>query len=480
MFLFNITPFCVLACSLLQAFLSTLISILAALPCVYFFNRFSFKGKKLLLSLIPLFCIMPSKLTGLGISVLFGINGFAAIILGHCALNIPLAFYVLYSACAHLNPYWQLIARQLGADQWQAYLDIDLPFLKSAIINATILIFLLCFTSFSLPSILGAQELHMTPDILISQLYQQNQWYQASIFFVLRLIVLLPLCFFSTKSYGSSWLQDQGISAYAEFFSIKKHGWWWLVILGSIFFIVVGPLLAVLWHSLNMQVVLFWRDVIACMPDRILHLPVYQVIKNSILLAFFSGLGSIIFGYCLCFISRNIKSSMVKNTISLASSFVFLLGSVGIGILFAILSQHSFGSKFCIATLCHMILNYPFTYRIIKVHLDSWQPEWDLSAQSFGAGSRERFFTLELPFLRTAFAHAFCIAFGLSLTEVGAGSVLSSETGMTIPMAIRIYREQGAIEGVIGLSMILLGIVFLFYYARIPKFFKLTRTRCKD
>ena len=138
-----------------------------------------------------------------------------------------------------------------------------------------------------------------------------------------------------------------------------------------------------------------------------------------------------------------------------------ILGSVGCGILFAWTSALFFLPKFVLAVVCHLFLNYPFTYRIIRAQWYMYNQEWSFIAQSFGAPSAYVMRTLEIPFLKSAFIKAFCIGFGLSLTEVGAGAVLEDSIGLTMPMAIRIYRNQGAMHEALGMSLILVLLVVL-------------------
>jgi thiamine transport system permease protein len=443
----------------IQAFLSTFISVACANLAVYFFNRFQFRGKSFTLALVPLLCIMPSKIMALGIMSFGIVDGLFAIVWGHAALNIPLAFFMLYSASQIMNPHWNLIAQEFGATRWQAYKDIDLPFLKPTILSSSIIIFLLCFTSFSIPQILRTAEHHLTPDILVSQLYDAHDYVHALFYFIIRLTVLLPLCLVSIKHYGG-WLEHAMIDKGHEQYSINRHSFVWIPFLVCVFFIIIAPIAMALFQLCDWNVFTFWHSMIVGSVDSILKVPVYLPIVNSILLALASGFGSVIIGYILCKSLRMIQANCIKKIIALSASAVFLLGSVGCGIVFAWLSNNSFCSKCMAAIICHIILNYPFAYRLIKAQYGSWQSEWDLSAQSFGATARDRWITLELPFLRTSFLQAFCISFGLSLTEVGAGSVLGDASGITIPMAIRLYREQGMQPGVVGLTLILLLLVF--------------------
>ncbi len=456
MFLLKGTHYCVFIFAVAQALISTLISLFFALILAYFFDRFSFKLKSLFVAITPLLCIMPSKLTALGVQLGMQTTGIWAIIFGHCALNIPFAFYIFYNAYQNYNSHWRLIAKEYGASHWQAYKHIDIVFLYPAIISAASIIFLLCFTSFSLPLALGTQDWHMTPDIVVSMLYKQSNYDNALYYFILRLVVILPICW-AIKKKTVGWFNVHA-KPY-ERFCFRSHSVIWPVILLCISIIILGPLLSVLLYTVDSKVLLFLYHVATGASDLFLHMSLYTVLYNSIILALISSIGAVILGYVFSKALMYYKQILLRGIFLLCTSAVFILGSVGCGIVFSMIGNCTFLSKFMIACACHMMLNYPFAYRLIQAHLTSWQSEWDLSAQSFGASSSDRWRTLELPYLKNAMLQAFCIAFGLSLTEVGAGSMLNDSAGMTIPMAIKIYRENGFLQGVIGLNIILLCLV---------------------
>jgi len=111
-----------------------------------------------------------------------------------------------------------------------------------------------------------------------------------------------------------------------------------------------------------------------------------------------------------------------------------------------------------------MFLNYAFAYRIIRALLVLYHSDLHKTAQACGATFKKALWSVTVPFVMPAMYRAFCVSFGLSLTEVGAGTVLQGKIGLTLPMAIRIYRKCGNQEAVICLSLILLGLVFVVSY----------------
>ncbi|MCX5922179.1 MAG: ABC transporter permease subunit [Candidatus Dependentiae bacterium] len=446
----------IFSCSVMQALCSTILSLGIAVPLAHFFYRFNFFGKHFWLSLVPLLCIMPTKLVGLAISKFYGLQGFFGIILGHGMLNIPFCFYLLQGTYAKFDHRWDLVAQQHGASPWQCYSDIYLPFLRPTIIAAASIIFVLCFSSVALPMVLGVAMHHMTPDVTIANLYHTDDWYGAGFFFVIRLLVVLPISMVETHGAKSAWLSHDSMAYASVQYKPRKHGYGWLLLCLTAVVLTIGPLCALLVAMANGAVANFLRQIFVGDVDLILGVPVYRVIFNSLFLALVSSGGAVIVGLVLCEIMQRVQHSTSKKLVALCTMLPCLVGSVGCGIFFVWIARAPVLSMAMVAVLCHMVLNYPFTYRIVKAHMVGWQSEWELTARSFGATRLQRWQTLELPFLRGALWQAFYIAFGLSLTEVGAGSVLGGAAGITLPMAIKIYREHGVMDGVMGLSFVVL------------------------
>ena len=142
----------------------------------------------------------------------------------------------------------------------------------------------------------------------------------------------------------------------------------------------------------------------------------------------------------------------------------FLLGGVGCGIVCVWIAHHTNASGMLLAIGCHTAFNYPYAYRILRARYQQYDPAWTLSAMSLGATPWQAFWTIELPFLSQALWRALCITAGLSLVEVGAEGILAHKSVMTLPIAIRLYREHGMHDQVLGLSLITCFCVWLGAY----------------
>jgi ABC-type Fe3+ transport system, permease component len=440
---------------------------------------------------------MPTKLAAICVSMFYGANfgsGFIGIILAHLMLNVAFAFYIICLAYNNFDITLLWLASEAGASSWRSYKDIIFPLLRPTIISAFLLLFLLHFASFSIPLILGSSIIHNTPEISIYNFYSSGDNFSALITWALRLLVILPVFFLHSKHAQENIkissvpviYERKKISFFGKLFnnlfasfsqnsfrgvckSLHEMGFFYLVYFIFLLIITVGPLIALLVKSCDKKVFDFFASVLSCNFDPRLGACVYRVILNSIILAVTSATGAVLVACLICVLEFKLKSKFSKNIISFITVLAFIIGSVGVGIIFAYFYDFSFFSPvlawpFIIGLLAHVFLNYAFAYRIIRAQAILYHPDLTKTAQALGASYKKATFSVLVPFISPALIKAFCISFGLSLTEVGAGAILHGKIGLTIPMAIKIYRQVGCQEGVIGLSLVLLGQVLIVTY----------------
>src|SRR3954470_16705788 len=152
-----------------QAVLSTVLTLLFALPGAYVFARFQFKGKSVLRAAITVPFVLPTIVVAsafLGLVGPRGILGGAlqldgsiwAILLAHAFFNYAVVVRTVGGLWSHLDPSLEDAARTLGASRWRSLREITWPLLRPAIASATAIVFLFTFTSFGVVLVLGGQR----------------------------------------------------------------------------------------------------------------------------------------------------------------------------------------------------------------------------------------------------------------------------------------------------------------------------------
>ena len=155
----------VLVFTLKQAFLSAVISIVLGLLVGRALARRDFLGKKILLSLFAVPFALPAIVAVLGVSTVYGnqgwfggllnIYGLKGILLVHVFFNLPLAAKVIHDALIGIAPERFRLAAQLSFSDRDVFWHVEWPVLRSILPGIFSLIFLLCAASFVVVLTLG-------------------------------------------------------------------------------------------------------------------------------------------------------------------------------------------------------------------------------------------------------------------------------------------------------------------------------------
>lgn len=151
-----------------QAFASTALTLLIALPGAYAFARFEFPGKQLLRAVVTVPFVLPTVVVGTAFLALVGRGGLLdelwgvrldttvwAILLAHVFFNYAVVVRTVGGLWAQLDPRQEEAARVLGAGRFAAWRRVTLPALAPAVSAASLMVFLFTFTSFGVVQILG-------------------------------------------------------------------------------------------------------------------------------------------------------------------------------------------------------------------------------------------------------------------------------------------------------------------------------------
>ena len=165
----------VLEFTLLQAGLSTLVSIGLGVPVARAFaQETAFPGRRLLLGLMSLPIVLPSLVAVFGIVAIYGQNGVLAfflraagidarpdiyglggVVLAHVFFNLPLAVRLLLPGWQSIPVETWRLAAQLGMPGWARFRLIEAPMLRRYLPQAAAAIFMLCVGSFAIVLALG-------------------------------------------------------------------------------------------------------------------------------------------------------------------------------------------------------------------------------------------------------------------------------------------------------------------------------------
>lgn len=167
--------------TLWQAVVSTLLTLIAALPAAYIFARYRFRGQSLFRALTTVPFLMPTIVVAPAFIALLGPRGVLnlalmstlhldkapvqpvgtiwIIFIAHVFYNYTIVLRLVGGFWANLDPQFEETARVLGADRLRVLWNVTLPLLAPALLAAALLVFIFDFTSFGVILILGGARL---------------------------------------------------------------------------------------------------------------------------------------------------------------------------------------------------------------------------------------------------------------------------------------------------------------------------------
>ena len=158
--------------TLWQAAVSTLLTLVIAIPGSYLLYRRSFAGQKLVRALITVPFVLPSIVVAVGFTVFRNVHDFWIelglsflsepvywIIAAHVFVNYSIAVRTIGGVWAGLDSGIEEAAELDGAGRLRSFIAIALPQLRPAIFSASALVFLFSATSFGIVLVLGGGQL---------------------------------------------------------------------------------------------------------------------------------------------------------------------------------------------------------------------------------------------------------------------------------------------------------------------------------
>jgi len=179
--------------------ISTVITILVALPCGYFMARSKYQTLLLLLIIVPFWTNFLIRVFA-WMNIL-GNNGFInellmrfnlikdyipfmynqkAVILVMIYMYLPYAILPLFATIDKFDFSLLEAARDLGANKLRAIIKVLLPNIKSGLFTAILFTFIPIFGQYAVPQLVGGKDSYMLGNIIADQILKSRNWPLAS------------------------------------------------------------------------------------------------------------------------------------------------------------------------------------------------------------------------------------------------------------------------------------------------------------
>jgi thiamine transport system permease protein len=463
----------IFAFTMVQALMSTILSILVALPGGWILSHLDFPGKKVLKALTTIPFILPSILVVLGFILFWGRQGvvnkalmaltsqdkpvldvlysFKAILLAHVFYNFPIALRLIAAWWEGLGESQHLAARTLGASEARIFRTITLPQLLPGMISAGTLIFLYCFMSFAVVLVLGGGPRYSTMEVEVYRLVKYSlDFGKGGALALIETAATLFITWFYINRENKN-IQRQvwhGRHMNWKDLSLRTQllcALYFMVIL----FIIFGPILTVMVQSLLVQTTrtgpvslsFRWYKEMLAPPGASRSasaLLLATSIRNSLFLAFATLFLTLSIGVYTSWVLSRYRfrhSSLIESLIMMPMGVSSVV--LGMGYLWLRRGGRLDGIPPVLSIiLAHTVIALPFVLRSLTPSIKRIRQSLLDASRLMGAGGWKQFRTIELPMIRPGLITGGAFALAISLGEINATLILSESGVTTIPIAI--------------------------------------------
>jgi thiamine transport system permease protein len=445
-----------------QAAVSTLLTLLIGLPLAFLFARYDFPGKTILRALTTIPFVLPTVVVAVAFTALLGPNGVLnqwmqtwfglsappirlqqsiwAILLAHTFYNVAIIIRAVGGFWANLNPRLEEAAAVLGAGAWARLRHITLPLLLPSILASSLLIFLFCFTSFGVILILGGLRFATLEVEIYRQAIPLFDLPTAAILSLVQMLCTFAVMALYTRIQARASLpleqRPQGSTARVP------RTWGDKVALGIgfafILFILVAPLLALVWRSVTLGdqglTLDYYRELSVNRRQSAFFAAPVVAIRNSLLFATATVFLSLILGIISAYLLAQPRRWL---TAVLEPVFLLPLGASAVTLGFGyIVSMGALRTSAWLIPIAHTLIAAPFVVRTFLPALRSLDPRLRQAASTMGASPLRVWWEIDAPLLGRAVLVCAAFAFTISLGEFGATLLISRPDLPTMPVVI--------------------------------------------
>jgi thiamine transport system permease protein len=467
--------------TLIQALLSTFLTLMIGLPGAWLFARFTFPGKKLLKTLTTLPFILPTVVVAAGFNALLGprgwvnlglitllnldsppiqfLNTFGAIITAHVFYNTTIIIRVVSNAWSRQNIRLQHAATVLGASPWHRFREVTLPLLRPSILAGTLLVFLFNFTSFGVVLMLGGAGFATLEVEIYTQALHLLNLPLASILSLLQLTCTLLI------TVGHNRLSSQrelAITPRSQEIGLRKpkKGLERLVLILlviTLFSLLISPLVSLALRSfikleparaergeitrgLTLQ---FYRELGINQRGSLFYVPPIAAARNSLVFALITIVITLSLGLLVAY--GLLQKTPINNILDPLLMLPLGASAITLGLGFIIVFNRPPFTNFrfpILIPIAHSLVALPFIVRTLSPALKNIPFSLRNAARVLGASPLRVWREVDLPLLAPSILVSSIFALTISLGEFGASTFLTRPEYPTLPVAIFRYISQ--------------------------------------
>jgi thiamine transport system permease protein len=448
----------VLIFTIVQATLSTILSVLFAIPVARALARRQFPGRGLALRLFALPLALPAIVAILGIVEIYGRSGWLArlthfefdiygltgILIAHVFFNMPLAARMMLVRLDQIAPESFRLSAQRGFKAGAVWRFVEWPALREALPGIASLIFLLCTASFATVLTLGGGPQATTLEVAIYQALRFDfDPARASLLAIAQLALCVPLVLLTASAAGRL-EHAPALRAATLRFSIDSNAARFAdaAILAIALAFVFLPLVALVLSGIGAPYA--WPPILTAM-------------ITSLLLAGGATLLSLLLAWPLANAAAR-GSPLLARLYGTASLLAFIVPPAVLATGWFVLAL-KVGDPPHLAPILVIIMNalmaLPFALSVLSPAVSQSAMQHDRLCAGLGLSGLARLRLIDLPLLARPLGLAAALSFAIALGDLTAISLFGSQDLETLPALV--YRQMGSyrLDAAAGTALIL-------------------------
>lgn len=458
--------------TVLQAFLSALLSCLLAIPVARALARRNFPGRSAIITLLGAPFILPVIVAVLGLLAIFGRSGVLSDILGlfglppvhiyglhgvliaHVFLNLPLATRLLLQGWLAIPSERFRLAASLDFAPTEIAAILERPMLRAILPGTFMVIFLVCLTSFSVALTLGGGPAATTVELAIYQAFNFDfDLDRAALLGLVQLLLTVLAAVLALRFHVPS-VMGAGLDRVTERWDARAKG---LIALDTLILILVSAFLLLPLGAVALRGAgAIWS----------LQAGVWLAAGYSVVVALGSAFLSLAMALPVALFIERMRSragwlAETAGYLSIAASPLV----IGTG-LFILLQPFVHPPKLAlyVVALVNAVMSLPFALRAILPALRDVEAGYGELADSLEITGWARLRLVLWPRMRGAIGFASGIAAAFSMGDLGVITLFNDPERTTLPM--QLYGLMGAyrMEDAMGAALLLMGLSLALFW----------------
>lgn len=417
-----------------QAAVSTLLTVVIALPLTWAVSRFSFRGARTITAIITVPFFMPAVVIATGVKAIAPSSSVTGILWAHVVFNVAVIVRIVGPRWALMDDELEDTAADLGANPWRTFQLVTFPYIRDALRQASAIVFMFCFTSFGVIAILGGVSRRTIESEVFIQAVRLGDTTTALSLSFLQAIAIVMVYAIGTRGQETA-KNESTISIQRRPIPRRLRIPVALMVIVPTA-IVVSPLLGVITRSFIVDGA-FTVNSYRWLFDGTTEIVGVNTVRTLSTSISFAGACAAITSLCALIIA-NARNNGATITMLTAMPLMTSAVTLGLGVIvtFNTAPFNWRGERWLIPVL-HSVIALPLALRTLDPAVRAIPDETRQAAASLGASPwrvwRKIDFPLQIPALRRVVG----LSAAISLGEFGATSFLTRSESTTIPLAIQ-------------------------------------------